>query len=60
MAENEFERKVNGLMDDFKIAPSETVWTNVEKEIGQKRRRRAFAWMIFCCLLLTVTGDIFH
>ena len=35
------------LMDDFKIAPSETVWTNVEKKSGRKRRRRAFAWMIF-------------
>lgn len=59
MAENEFERKVSGLMEEFKVSPSQAVWSNVEKEIRQKRRRKILAWIIPACLLLAVGGGYF-
>jgi len=57
MAVNEFEKKVQKMMDEFKLRPSEEVWQNVEKNIAlRKRKRRIIFFMVFSCLGLMVAG----
>ncbi|HEU5363878.1 MAG TPA: hypothetical protein VFU62_00010 [Hanamia sp.] len=36
MEQNNFEKNMQQKMDELKIAPSESVWTNVEKWIGKR------------------------
>ena len=50
MQENEFEKKVRGLMDDLEIAPSAPVWDYVEKRIPKSNRRRRFIAFFFLLL----------
>ena len=56
MQENEFEKKVREMMEEFKIAPSDSVWDKVEQHIPKLERRRR--WMIFMFLFagLVVSG----
>jgi hypothetical protein len=56
MQENEFEKRVREIMDEFKITPSGSVWDKVEQQIPKQKRRRR--WMILFFLLagLTVSG----
>lgn len=56
MQENEFEKRVREMMEEFKISPRDTVWAKVEQHIPRQKRRRR--WMIFIFLLtgLIVSG----
>ena len=40
MAANEFEKNVRKEMDEFKLHPSEVVWTKIEERIREKNRKR--------------------
>ena len=54
MEPNNFERTVRQKMEELKIPPSEFVWTNIEKEIGKrkKNKRNLIAFILFSILLL--------
>lgn len=56
MAENEFEKKVQSLMQEFKVPPSDLVWERLEKEIRPQKRRRFILWIIPCLLFVAATG----
>ncbi len=62
MPANEFEKKVQKIMDEFKLHPSEDVWTKVEKRIQEKKKKRRIIFFIlfsFTGLLLAGYG-IYH
>lgn len=52
MQENEFEKRVQERMDEFRLHPSPSVWSNVERELSAKRKRR----VIYVVLLLAGLG----
>jgi len=52
MQENEFEKQVKQRMDEFRLRPSEPVWTEIEKELRDKRRRRFILIPLFAALLV--------
>jgi hypothetical protein len=55
MPANEFERRVQGQLDDFQLNPSASVWKNVEEQIRKKKKRR----IIFFFLLPLAAGLCF-
>src|SRR5207249_10033713 len=57
MAANEFEKNVRGVMDEFKIHPSDEVWPRVEQRIRkEKRKRRTIFFFLFACIGLALGG----
>src|SRR5260221_12006298 len=52
MQENEFEKQVKQRMDEFRLRPSKPVWTEIEKELRGKRRRRFILIPLFAVLLV--------
>ena len=59
MQENEFEKQVRKLMDDFQVSPSASVWEQVQARIMQRRRK----WPLVLFLLLSMLGTgylIYH
>jgi hypothetical protein len=58
MRENEFEKQVRKLMDDFQLSPSASVWEQVRARILQRRRR----WPLVALLLLSMlsTGYLMY
>ncbi len=56
MEQNNFEKNVQQKMDELKIAPSESVWTNVEKRIGKKDKNRRLIFIIFFLFLFLLSG----
>src|SRR6266498_3789361 len=57
MAANEFEKRVQMTLDEFKLHPSEEVWQNVEKRIREKKRkRRIIFFIIFSFMGLALGG----
>jgi Outer membrane protein beta-barrel domain len=60
MQENEFEKKVRGLMDDLEIAPSAPVWDYVEKRIPKSNRRRRFIAFFLLLAGFAVCGYFFY
>lgn len=60
MQENEFEKKVREVMNDFKIDPSAPVWDYVEKRIPKSNRRRRFVAFFFLLAGFTVCGYFFY
>jgi hypothetical protein len=59
MQENEFEKQVRKLMDDFQVSPSASVWEQVQARIMQRRRK----WPLVLFLLLSILGTgylIYH
>ena len=40
MQENEFEKRIQEEMGEFRLRPSETVWEKVEEQLKKKKRRR--------------------
>jgi len=57
MAENEFEKNVRREMDEFRVHPSEEVWSSIEKRIREnKRRRRIVFFVLFSLITLMVGG----
>ena len=53
MRENEFEKRVQEKMGDFKLRPSEEVWIEVERRIRKEKKRRFIFWWP---LLFLLTG----
>lgn len=60
MQENEFEKKVRGLMDDLEISPSAPVWDYVEKRIPKSNRRRRFIAFFLLLAGFAVCGYFFY
>lgn len=40
MQENEFEKQLKNMMEDFNLSPSDTVWEKVKQRLNKKDRRR--------------------
>jgi hypothetical protein len=51
MQANEFEKKVQHVMDEFRIRPSEEVWQKVEERIHEKKRKRRGLLVILCSFI---------
>jgi hypothetical protein len=56
MEQNNFEKNVQQKMDELKIAPSEAVWTNVEKRIEKKEKDRRLIFILFFLILFFLSG----
>ena len=54
MQQNELEKQVKEMMNDFQVIPSEPVWNKIKKQLHKKRRR---VWpYIFLLLMLALTS----
>ncbi len=59
MQENDFEKKVKEMMDEFQLQPSGEVWPKIDRRINSDRRRKTpFILLLVCCLL--VAGFIMY
>lgn len=59
MQENEFEKQVKQMMDEFKLQPSDEMWPKIDRRInGDKRKKRPFILLLVSCLL--VSGFIMY
>lgn len=58
MEQNNFEKNIQQKMGDLKIAPSDSVWPNIEKKIGKKDKKRRAFFIIFLLLLCLSLGGI--
>jgi hypothetical protein len=56
MEQNNFEKIVQHKLDELKIPPSDSVWTNIEKQIGKKGKDRKFIFILFFLILFLLTG----
>jgi hypothetical protein len=56
MEQNNFEKNVQQKMDELKIAPSDSVWKNVEKRIGGKQKDRKVIFILFFLFLFLLSG----
>src|ERR1043166_4441866 len=52
MQENEFEKQVRKLLDDFHLTPSASVWQKVRSRIAERRRK----WPLIVLLVATMVG----
>jgi hypothetical protein len=53
MQENEFEKQLKDLMDEFKLAPSTSVWEKVSRRLNEgRRKKRPFIFLLFLGLLV--------
>jgi hypothetical protein len=60
MQENEFEKQVREKMEEFKIAPSSSVWDKVEQRIPKEKRHRRWIVFIFLFAGFTVWGYLIY
>lgn len=52
MQENEFEKQLKKMMDEFQLSPSASVWDKVNRRINEpKRRKRPFIFLLFAALI---------
>ena len=56
MEQNNFEKNVQQKMDEFKIAPSDSVWTNVGKRIHKKEKDRKVIFILFFLIVFLLSG----
>lgn len=57
MQENEFEKQVKNMMEEFQLAPSDTAWEKVSLKITEeKKRKRYFIFLLFFGL---ITAGVF-
>ena len=56
MEQNNFEKDIQQKMGELKIAPSDSVWLNIEKHIGKKDKKRRAIFIIFFLLLFLSLG----
>ena len=52
MEQNNFEKNVQGKLDELKIPPSDSVWVNIEKRIGKKNKDRKPIFILFFFILV--------
>ena len=55
MQENEFEKRLQEEMEEFRLRPSEDVWNKIEDELKKKKRRRV-VFFIFLLAGLSLIG----
>ena len=55
MQENEFEKRLQGEMEEFRLRPSGVVWDKIEDELKKKKRRRV-VFYIFLLAGLSLVG----
>ncbi len=56
MQENEFEKKVQQRMEEFRLRPSDAVWGAVAHSLEKKRRRRIVVFFVFLLAGLGLAG----
>jgi hypothetical protein len=56
MPENEFEKQVKELMEQFHISPSAPVWEKIKKRITEKKRR---IWPVFFLLASVIIVSVY-
>lgn len=56
MEQNNFEKNVQQKLDELKIPPSDSVWTNIEKRIGKKHKDRRVIFILFFLILFLLSG----
>ncbi|MEO8819761.1 MAG: porin family protein [Ginsengibacter sp.] len=56
MEQNNFENDIHRKLAELKIAPSDSVWTTVEKHIGKKDKKRRAIFILFFFLLCLFLG----
>lgn len=60
MSDHDFEKQVKQKMDEWKLRPSDGVWTEVARRVRQRRRRRVAAlWLSGLVLFMTATGGYY-
>ena len=61
MQENEFEKRMQNEMGEFRLRPSDAVWEKVEEQLKKKKRRRVvfFIFMLAGLSLLGYSGYFF-
>jgi adenylate kinase family enzyme len=48
MQENEFEKQLKDMMDEFKLVPSASVWEKVSRRLNEgRRKKRPFIFLLF-------------
>lgn len=57
MEPNNFEKKVQQKLDGLKIPPSDSVWLQVEKQVGKKKTSRKIVFIFFLLSLLLLSGS---
>ncbi len=60
MPENEFEKKLKKMMDDFHLPPSTSVWENVSRRLHEKRRRKIPFFFLLAAGLITAGYFTYH
>jgi hypothetical protein len=58
MEQNNFEKDIQQKMGELKIAPSDSVWPNIEKHIGKKKKERRAIFIIIAFLLFLSLGGL--
>jgi hypothetical protein len=56
MEQNNFEKNVQQKLDELKIPPSDSVWTNIEKNIGKKKKDRTMILIFLFLILILLSG----
>lgn len=56
MEQNSFEKNVQHKLDELKIPPSDSVWTNVEKRIDKKEKDRKVIFILFFLIVFLLSG----
>ncbi len=56
MQENEFEKKVQQRMEEFRLRPSDAVWGAVAHSLEKKRKRRIVVFFVFLLAGLGLAG----
>ncbi len=51
-----FEQKIDEKMVEFKLKPTDLVWSQVEKRIQQEKKRRVIFWWIFIGMIMAGAG----
>lgn len=57
---NDFEKQVKQKMEELTFVPQEPVWTNIEKQIRQKKKRRSAILWLPVMLVLIGSGILLH
>ena len=60
MREDEFEKQVRKKMDQLGFTPSESVWTGVDREINQEKKRRVPLFWLFFVSGLLLAGSTYY
>jgi hypothetical protein len=60
MQENEFEKQIKNMMEDFRLSPSDSVWEKVGRRLNNKRRRKTPFIFLVVAGLLTAGFFMYH